>query len=196
MCARLLFVGQLQPEIWLDQTGPHRDDVTHVIFISSWHLSTQLRSEERTGRRLLWSTTLLLPTLLSDSQVLISLVIHGLWWTVSGQVKANVVLTCTKGSRPITFLWLWQATDHKPHCWHVPINKNLKVDWIYSMKRVMTQSYDWNLQRLQHLWNNNNRIRIQGNRSIVPSAKVNIRQFITSLTGTLCNAVFATWSYA
>jgi len=41
--------------------------------------STQLRSGERTGRRLLWSTTLLLPTLLSDSQVSISLVIHGLW---------------------------------------------------------------------------------------------------------------------
>jgi len=38
-------------------------------------------SGERTGRRLLWSTTLLLPTLLSDSQVSISLVmlvIHGL----------------------------------------------------------------------------------------------------------------------
>jgi len=42
------------------------------------HLSTQLRSGERTGRRLLWSTTLLLPTLLSDGQVSISLVIHGL----------------------------------------------------------------------------------------------------------------------
>ena len=59
----------------------------------TWHLSTQLRSGERTGRRLLWSTTPLLPTLLSDSQVSISLVIHGLWWTVSGQVKAHVVLT-------------------------------------------------------------------------------------------------------
>jgi len=52
---------------------------------------------ERTGRRLLWSTTLLLPTILSDSQVLISLLIHGLWWTISGQVKAHVVLTCTNG---------------------------------------------------------------------------------------------------
>jgi len=40
------------------------------------HLSTQLRSGERTGHRLHWSTTLLLPTLLSDSQVSISLVIH------------------------------------------------------------------------------------------------------------------------
>ena len=88
----------------------------------TWHLSTQLRSGERTGRRLLWSTTLLLPTLLSDSQVSISLVIHGLQWNVSGQVKAHVVLA-QMGSRPITFLWLWLATDHEPHCWHVPINK-------------------------------------------------------------------------
>jgi len=32
----------------------------------------------RTGRRLLWSATLLLPTLLSDRLVSISLVIHGL----------------------------------------------------------------------------------------------------------------------
>ena len=27
------------------------------------------------------------------------------------------------GSRPITFLWLWRATDHEPYCWHVPINR-------------------------------------------------------------------------
>ena len=55
---------------------------------------------ERTGRQLLWSTTLLLPTSLSDSQVSIYLVIRGLWWTVSGQVKANVILTCTNGVSP------------------------------------------------------------------------------------------------
>ena len=66
----------------------------------TWHLSTQWRSQERTGRRLLWSTTLLLPTLLSDSQVSISLTIHGLWWTVSGQVKAHVLLTCANGVSP------------------------------------------------------------------------------------------------
>jgi len=29
-----------------------------------------------------------------------SLVIHDLWWTVSGQVKAHVVLTCTNGLSP------------------------------------------------------------------------------------------------
>ena len=44
-----------------------------------------------------WSTTLLLLTLWSDSQVSISLVTHGLWWTV---VKAHVVLTCTNGVSP------------------------------------------------------------------------------------------------
>ena len=43
------------------------------------------------------SNALMLPTLLSDGQVSISLVIHGLWWTVLGQVKAHVVLTCTTG---------------------------------------------------------------------------------------------------
>jgi len=66
-----------------------------------WHLSTQLCSGERTGRRPLWSTSLiLLPILLSDSQVSLSLIIHGLWWTVSRQVKAHVMLTCTNGVSP------------------------------------------------------------------------------------------------
>jgi len=27
------------------------------------------------------------------------------------------------GSHPVTFLWLWPATDHEPHCRHVPVNK-------------------------------------------------------------------------
>ena len=27
------------------------------------------------------------------------------------------------GSRQITFLWLWPATDNEPHCQHVTINK-------------------------------------------------------------------------
>ena len=43
---------------------------------------------------------LLLPTLLSDSQVSISFVIHTVWWTISGQVKAHVVLTCTNVVSP------------------------------------------------------------------------------------------------
>jgi len=63
----------------------------------TWHLSTQFCCGKRTGHWLLWATILLLPTLnvLSDSQVSISLVIYGLWWTICRQVKAHVVLTCT-----------------------------------------------------------------------------------------------------
>jgi len=61
---------------WNTQTTPsahHQCQITNV----NW--------------RLLFSTVLLLPTLLSDSQVAISLVIRGLWWTVSRQVKAHIV---------------------------------------------------------------------------------------------------------
>jgi len=78
----------------------------------TWHLSTQLRSREKTGRRLLWSIRLLLPTILSDSQVSISLVICGLWRTVSGQVKAHVMLTCTNGVSPNHFLVI--VTSDRP----------------------------------------------------------------------------------
>jgi len=70
----------------------------------TWHLSTQSHSGERTGCRLLWSTILLLPTLLSNSQVSISLVIHGFWLTVSKQVKAHVMLTCKNGVSPYYLL--------------------------------------------------------------------------------------------
>ena len=35
----------------------------------------------------------------------------------------HVLLTSQMGSHPITFLWLWPATDNEPHCRHVPINK-------------------------------------------------------------------------
>ena len=48
---------------------PIWSDLTSVDTVMQW-LST--------GHRLMWSATLLLPTLLSDSQVLISLNIHGL----------------------------------------------------------------------------------------------------------------------
>jgi len=27
------------------------------------------------------------------------------------------------GPSSITFLWLWPATDHEPHCWHVSIDE-------------------------------------------------------------------------
>jgi len=50
-----------------------------------------------------------------------SLVIHGLWWTVYGQAKAHVVLTCTNGILPSH---LPLATKCEPYCRHVPINKN------------------------------------------------------------------------
>ena len=58
------------------------------------------------------------------------------------------------GSRLITLLWLWPATDHEQHCNTCPLT-NLKVDWIFSTKWMMMQSYGWNLLRLQHLRNNN-----------------------------------------
>jgi len=77
----------------------------------TWHLPTRLRSGERTGRLLPWPTTLLLPTLLSDSQVSNSLVIHGLRWTVSGQVKAHVVLTCTNCHTYHTYYY-WYSITH------------------------------------------------------------------------------------
>ena len=56
-------------------------------------------------------TTLLLPTLLSDSQVSISLIIHSLLWTVSRQVKAHVVLTCTNHGVSPNHLLVIVASD-------------------------------------------------------------------------------------
>jgi len=52
---------------------------------------------------------------------------------------------------------LWPATDHEPALSTRAHWQNMKVDWIYSIKQMMTQSYGWNLQRLQHLRNSNNR---------------------------------------
>jgi len=55
------------------------------------------------------------------------------------------------GSRPITFLWMWPATDHEPHCWHVPINQTsgsaARHPSLYLALRArpwlrMSQSYD------------------------------------------------------
>jgi len=68
----------------------------------TWHLLTQLRSEERTGRRLLWSTTLLLPTLVSNGLVSICLVIHGRWWTISSRSRHMSCELAPMGSHPIT----------------------------------------------------------------------------------------------
>jgi len=43
------------------------------------------------------------------------------FWTDQGPCRAS--LHKWKGSHPITFLWLWPASDHEPHCRHVPTNK-------------------------------------------------------------------------
>jgi len=55
------------------------------------------------------------------------------WWTVSGQVKADIVLTWQMGSRPIIFLWFWPASDREPHWQRVPIDKILR--WTESTPR-------------------------------------------------------------
>ena len=108
----------------------------------TWHLSTQLRSAERTGRRLLCSTTLLSPTLLSFSQVSISLVIHGLRWTVSGQVKAHVMLTGRNGGlaqSPSCDCGQRQTMNHIVNtCQLTEFEGELNL---YSTKQKMTQSY-------------------------------------------------------
>jgi len=55
-----------------------------------------------------------------------------LWWTVSGQVKAHVVLTCANGVSPnhlpliVASDRLWTTLSTRAR-WH-----NLKADWIYS----------------------------------------------------------------
>jgi len=71
---------------------PIWSDMTSVNAVTQWREDWSSASAV--------SHTLFLPTLLSDSQVSISLVIHGLWWTVSEQVKAHAVLTCTNGVSP------------------------------------------------------------------------------------------------
>ena len=63
----------------------------------TWHLSTQLRSRERTGRQLLWSITLLLPTLLSDSQVCFDLTHHT--WSLMNRFREGQG-PCTNGVSP------------------------------------------------------------------------------------------------
>jgi len=72
-----------------------------------------------TLRKLLWE----LITLTYTGQVSVSLIIHGLWWTFLDRSKHMSCWLAQMGSRPITFLWSWLATDHEPHCRHVPINK-------------------------------------------------------------------------
>ena len=63
--------------VYVFEHPPPRLASRRPIWSDMTSVSTQLRSGERTGRRRLWSTTQLLPTLLSDSQVSIFLVVHG-----------------------------------------------------------------------------------------------------------------------
>ena len=121
--------------------GLHRDDQ----YGQTWHLSTQLRCGERTGRRLMWSTTLLLPALLSDSQVSISIITHDLWWTISGQVKAHVVHKWGLAQSPICDCGQWQTMNHiLDTC---PLTKS---EGGLNLLQEVTQTYGWNLQWLQH----------------------------------------------
>jgi len=56
------------------------------------------------------------------------------------------------GSHPITVLWLWPATDHEPHCQHVPTNKiwrqtestprSHEVIWLESTATAVLDSWD------------------------------------------------------
>jgi len=82
---------------------PIWSDVTSVDTITQWR-------EDWSSASVLNHT--ILPTLLSDSQVSISLIIHGPRWTVSGQVKAHVVLTCTNGVSPNHLLVI--VVDDRP----------------------------------------------------------------------------------
>jgi len=77
---------------------------------------------------------------------------YGLWRTVSRH-KAHAVLTCTNGVSPnhlpviVASNRPWTTLSTRVH------QQNLKADWIYSTKQMMTQSYGWNLQQLQHARN-------------------------------------------
>ena len=79
---------------------------------------------ERTGRLLLWSITLLLLTLLSDSQVSISLVIRGLWWTSGSITSTNgkcVVLVVASLVQMVS-VWYRSVRVHQVHrVWHATV---------------------------------------------------------------------------
>ena len=116
----------------------------------TWHLSTQLRSGERTDHWLLWSTiVLLLPTPLSDSQVSISLVIHGLtnhFRTGQGPCHINLHKwgltqspSCDCGRRQ-TMTCIADAC---------PLRKS------EGGLNLLHEACGWNLQQLQHSRNNN-----------------------------------------
>ena len=55
------------------------------------------------------------------------------WWCSCCPTNSYVMRTAQMGFRPITFLWLWPATDHEPHCRHMPVNTIWR--WIESTTR-------------------------------------------------------------
>ena len=101
---------------------------------------TQLRSGERTGHQLLWSTTLLLIIIIVVTdpaiwQLGFNLPPHT--WSYAqpfpGRPKPKSCKYAQMWSCPITFPWLWPVTDHEPHSRHVPTNRI----WSYSTKQMM-----------------------------------------------------------
>ena len=86
----------------------------------------------------------------------ISLATHGLRWTVSGQVKAHVVLTCTNAVSP-NHIPMTAAT----HCQHMPINKVWRrTDLIH---KTDDDAVIWlESKHLQHSYNNNYRHLLAG----------------------------------
>ena len=44
-------------------------------------------------------------------------------WTHAPNTRWPDLATAFCRSHPVTFLWLWPATDHEPHCQHVLINE-------------------------------------------------------------------------
>jgi len=72
--------------------------------------------------------------------------------TGQGRHRANFTNGVSSNHLPVILASVrpWTTLTTRTH-W-----QNFKVDWIYSTKQMMTQSYGWNLQWLQHSRNNNN----------------------------------------
>ena len=122
---------------WLASRCPISLDMTSVDTI------TQLRED--------WSSdSVVNHTIVTDPTIWQP----GLFRSHSSYMVSDEPFPCTNGVSP-NHLPVIMASD-KP--WTTlstcPLTK-FKVDWIYSTKRMLTQSCGWNLQRLQHSRNNN-----------------------------------------
>jgi len=107
-------------------------------------------SGEKSGRRLLWSTSLWFLTLLSGNRASTYHGTHGLCWTAFGQVVAPVVQICTSGacphqnpvaadkSRP----WAIQSTRVQYH--------DLKAVYNNSTQLTIAQFTGWRRRRKKH----------------------------------------------